>query len=212
MALAGKRPLTNTPVTDEGITALLQFCAAGVHLRGQATFGLTSDAQQNFGLRPLLGLTSDAQQNFGLRPLLGSPRMRSRTSGSTTFGSGHFGLNHAPRIRSRIHLRTEVRAQATLGSTIHLEFAAEFHLSGPRPFTSSACGSSPSGLRPITSDAQREFTFEAQANQFVTLDYIKVSGSTFVRANVANSAVDCTKIASSTFDDTLREATPVDPS
>ena len=118
-------------------------------------------------------------------------------------------------------------AQATLGSAIHLEVAAEFHLSGPRPVTSSACGSSPSGLRPITSDAQREFTFgaqanhlgcaagvtfEAQANHFVTLGYIKVSGSTFVRANVANSAVDCTKIASSTFDDTLREATPVDPS
>ena len=46
----------------------------------------------------------------------------------------------------------------------------------------------------------------------VTLDYIKVSSSTFVRAKVANIAVDRTKIASSTFDDTLREATPVDPS
>ena len=42
----------------------------------------------------------------------------------------------------------------------------------------------------------------------VTLD----SSSTFVRAKVANIAVDRTKIASSTFDDTLREATPVDPS
>ena len=46
----------------------------------------------------------------------------------------------------------------------------------------------------------------------VTLDYIKVSSSTFVRAKVANIAVDRTKIASSTFDDTLREATPVGPS
>ena len=112
------------------------------------------------------------------------------------------GLNHSPRIRSGI---SPFGAQAS-----HLE----------------CLRSSPSGLRPITSDAQREFTFgaeanhlgcaagvtfEAQANHFVTLGYIKVSGSTFVRANVANSAVDCTKIASSTFDDTLREATPVDP-
>jgi hypothetical protein len=44
----------------------------------------------------------------------------------------------------------------------------------------------------------------------IKLDYIKVSGSTFVRDKVANSAFDCTKIAGSTFDDTLGEATPVD--
>ena len=46
----------------------------------------------------------------------------------------------------------------------------------------------------------------------VTPDYIKVPSSTCVRAKVSNIAVDRTKIASSTFDDTLREATPVGPS
>jgi hypothetical protein len=46
----------------------------------------------------------------------------------------------------------------------------------------------------------------------VTPDYIKAPSSTCVRAKVSNIAVDRTKIASSTFDDTLREATPVGPS
>ncbi len=39
----------------------------------------------------------------------------------------------------------------------------------------------------------------------IKLDYIRVSGSTFVRTKMANSAFDCTKIAGSTFDDTLGE-------
>ena len=99
-----------------------------------------------------------------------------------------------------------------LVQAIHLGCATGVHLRGSGQSPRMRSGSSPSGPRPFTSDAQREVTFEAQANHFVTLDYNKVSGSTFVHAKVANSAVVCTKIASSTFDDTLREATPVDPS
>ena len=70
------------------------------------------------------------------------------------------------------------------------------------------------------SNSAFDFTKNCTKVAGIKLDYIKVSGSTFVHDKVANSAFDCTKIAGSTCDDTLGEATrwtlleatPVDPS
>ena len=67
-------------------------------------------------------------------------------------------------------------------------------------------------VRAKVANSASDFTKNCIQVAGIKLDYIKVSGSTFFRDKVANSAFDCTKIAGSTFDDTLREATPVDPS
>jgi hypothetical protein len=94
------------------------------------------ESQRNFGLRPV---TSDSQRNFGLRPF-------------TSDSQRKFGL------------------RPLLGSAIHPRFSAEFHLLGSGHFLSSGhsllgsghsprmrSGISPCGLRPVTSDSQRDF-------------------------------------------------------
>ena len=176
----------------------------------------------------LMPLTFWAQATIGIRPLLGSGHFWAHaTSAKSIAGmrSEVLGSGHSPRSRRRFwahatHLGLPAEfwfakvAYDTVAVTYDSLIAFIVRPQGQHGEISppGQAGRATARSRPRPRPHGHAARFDCSKIAGVTLDYIKVSSSTFVRAKVANIAVDRTKIASSTFDDTLREATPVGPS